>query len=62
MTAEEFTAEAERLLAPPIERLIQMAFETTPADNVENLVVASLDLMARAAVRAVHRMIAEQRN
>ena len=45
MNAEEFTREADKVVSPAIERLIQMAFETVPAESVERLVSAYLDIV-----------------
>lgn len=50
MTAEEFSAEADKVISPAIERLAQMAFETVPSENVETLVGYYLDIARYVAI------------
>jgi predicted phosphohydrolase len=62
VTAEEFSAEADKVISPAIERLVQMAFETVPRENVEMLVRYYRDMVKEYATGAVRSIISDRRN
>lgn len=59
MSPEEFSAEADNILTPAIERLIKHAFDNGPAQGVEIFIGAYLDLAKECALATVRAIIAE---